>query len=111
MTKREEKVESSGKGMQGSAIYRIGSSDSTGIFNGLEKELQPSAAYATEAKMVWDDLKERYFQGREARRTRAMESTQANYWVAVERARTKYRSEWTNIGAVEWRKVNRKCTG
>ncbi|PKI33224.1 hypothetical protein CRG98_046393 [Punica granatum] len=123
MTKREGKVESSGKGMQDSAVYKIGSSDSTGvqitscllngenyltwsramtialtakrklgfvdgkipkpspsdsnleswemcnslvlawIFNGLERELQPSAAYATEAKMLWDDLKERYYSG------------------------------------------------
>ncbi|XP_031378383.1 uncharacterized protein LOC116193772 [Punica granatum] len=37
------------------------------IFNGLEKELQPSATYATEAKTLWDDLKERYSQGNEMR--------------------------------------------
>ncbi|PKH47914.1 hypothetical protein CRG98_050403 [Punica granatum] len=37
------------------------------IFNRLEKELQPSAAYATEAKTFWDDLKERYSQGNEMR--------------------------------------------
>ncbi|PKI62066.1 hypothetical protein CRG98_017439 [Punica granatum] len=37
------------------------------IFNGLEKELQPSAAYAIEAKTLWDDLKERYSQGNEMR--------------------------------------------
>ncbi|PKI44169.1 hypothetical protein CRG98_035462 [Punica granatum] len=37
------------------------------IFNGLEKELQPSAAYATKANMLWDDLKERYSQGNETR--------------------------------------------
>ncbi|PKI07202.1 hypothetical protein CRG98_049600 [Punica granatum] len=37
------------------------------IFNGLEKEIQPSAAYATEAKTLWDDLKERYSHGNEMR--------------------------------------------
>ncbi|PKI42793.1 uncharacterized protein LOC116206262 [Punica granatum] len=37
------------------------------VFNGMEKELQPSAAYATEAKALWDDLKERYSQGNEMR--------------------------------------------
>ncbi|PKI67081.1 hypothetical protein CRG98_012502 [Punica granatum] len=37
------------------------------IFNRLEKEVQPSVAYATEAKTLWDDLKERYSQGNEMR--------------------------------------------
>ncbi|PKI77007.1 uncharacterized protein LOC116212276 [Punica granatum] len=37
------------------------------IFNGLEKELQLSAAYATEAKALWDDFKEIYSQGNEMR--------------------------------------------
>ncbi|PKI76200.1 hypothetical protein CRG98_003427 [Punica granatum] len=127
MTKKEDKEGGSGKGMRDSAVYRIGSSNSTGvqitscllngenyltwsramtialtakgklgfvegrvpkpppgdsnlenwemcnslvlawIFNGLERELQSSAAYATEAKVLWDDLKERYSQGNETR--------------------------------------------
>ncbi|PKI79314.1 hypothetical protein CRG98_000259, partial [Punica granatum] len=127
MTRKEDRAEDSGKGMQASATFKISTSDSTGvqitscllngenyltwsramkvaltakgklgfvegkvpkppaedpnlenwemcnslvlawIFNGLEKELQPSAAYATEAKTLWDDLKERYSQGNEMR--------------------------------------------
>ncbi|XP_031405643.1 uncharacterized protein LOC116214368 [Punica granatum] len=127
MTRKEDKAEDSGKGMQTSATFKIGTSDSTGlqitscllngdnyltwsramrialtakgklgfvegkvlkpptgdtnleswemcnslilawIFNGIEKELQPSAAYATDAKILWDDLKERYSQGNEMR--------------------------------------------
>ncbi|PKI53974.1 hypothetical protein CRG98_025585 [Punica granatum] len=127
MMRKEDNAEDSGKGVQTSAIFKIGASDSTGlqitscllngdnyltwsramrialtakgklgfvegrvpkppagdpnleswemcnslvlawIFNGLEKELQPSAAYATEAKTLWDDLKERYSQGNEMR--------------------------------------------
>ncbi|PKI43426.1 hypothetical protein CRG98_036183 [Punica granatum] len=127
MMRKEDNAEDSGKGVQTSAIFKIGASDSTGlqitscllngdnyltwsramrialttkgklgfvegrvpkppagdpnleswemcnslvlawIFNGLEKELQPSAAYATEAKTLWDDLKERYSQRNEMR--------------------------------------------
>ncbi|PKI54345.1 hypothetical protein CRG98_025260 [Punica granatum] len=127
MMRNEDKAEDSWKGMQLSAIFKIGASDLTGlhitscllngdnyltwsrvmrialtakgklgfvegevpkppvgdpnleswemcnslvlawIFNGLEKELQSSVAYATEAKTLWDDLKKRYSQGNEMR--------------------------------------------
>ncbi|PKI47484.1 hypothetical protein CRG98_032074 [Punica granatum] len=37
------------------------------ILNGLEKNLQPSVAYATDVKPLWDNLKERCSQRKEMR--------------------------------------------
>ncbi|PKI67198.1 hypothetical protein CRG98_012447 [Punica granatum] len=37
------------------------------IFNTLEKDLQATAAYAVDAKCLWDDLKERFSQGNQTR--------------------------------------------